>query len=98
MPQPEKIARQAYELPLLQSLLEMGGSVKPGVELYRRVAEKMGFVGQDMEYDLVHAREKWVYTLQWVRYSLVQQGDLDGSKRGVWVITEQGKTRVDESK
>ncbi|MGI4791837.1 MAG: winged helix-turn-helix domain-containing protein [Janthinobacterium lividum] len=95
MPQPAKIARKAYELPLLQSLNEMGGSAVPGTELYQRVAEKMGFTpGQEMEYDLVHAREKWVYTLQWVRHNLVKQGDMDGSKRGVWAITEQGQKRI----
>lgn len=96
MPQPEKITRQAYEVPLLKSLVELGGSVAPGVELYQRVAEKMGFIGQDMEYDLVHAREKWVYTLQWVRHTLVQMGDMDGSKRGIWAVTEQGRKRIGE--
>ena len=94
MPQPEKITRQAYEVPLLKSLVEMGGAVAPGVDLYQRVAEKMGFAGQDMEYDLVHAREKWVYTLQWVRHTLVQNGDMDGSKRGVWAVAEQGRKRI----
>lgn len=90
----QKIPRKSYEGPLLQSLTELGGSVVPGVELYQRIAGKMGFAGQDMEYDLVHAREKWVYTLQWVRHTLVAQGDMDGSKRGVWAITEQGRKRI----
>lgn len=95
MSQPEKIGRSAYEVPLLQSLVEMGGSVTPGVELYQRVAEKMGFApDQDMEYDLVHAREKWVYSLQWVRHTLVKSGDMDGSTWGIWAITEQGRTRL----
>ncbi len=91
----QKIPRKSYEMPLLQSLAELGGSVTPGVELYQHVAEKMGFAGQDMEYDLVHAREKWVYTLQWVRHTLVAEGDMDGGKRGTWAITEQGRKRID---
>lgn len=96
MSQPEKIGRSAYEMPLLQSLAEMGGSAVPSVELYQRVADKMGFApDQEMEYDLVHAREKWVYTLQWVRHTLVKSGDMDGSKRGIWAITEKGRTRLD---
>jgi hypothetical protein len=94
MPDAPKIARKAYELPLLRTLVELGGAVAPGIELYQRVAEKMGFADEEMEYDLVHAREKWVYTLQWVRHSLVQRGDMDGSKRGIWAITEQGRERV----
>ena len=79
-------------MPLLRSLVELRGAVTPGVELYQWAAEKIGFAGQNMEYDLVHARKKWVYTLQWVRHTLVQQGDMDGSRRGVWAITEQGKS------
>jgi hypothetical protein len=75
----------------------MGGEVKPGAELYQRVAQKMDFAGQEMEYDLVHARDKWVYTLQWVRHTLVTQGDMDGGRRGIWAITEQGRKRVGEA-
>lgn len=32
--------------------------------------------------------------LQWVRHRLVKQGDMDGSQRGVWKITEKGRERV----
>lgn len=93
MSEAPKIARSSYELPLLQSIAEMGGEVVPGAELYQKVAVKMGFAGQEMEYDLVHARDKWVYTLQWVRHALVKSGDMDGSRRGIWAITEQGRQR-----
>ena len=91
----QKISRSSYELPLLQSLAEMGGEVVPGEELYQKVAVKMGFAGQEMEYDLVHARDKWIYTLQWVRHILVKSGDMDGSRRGIWAITEQGRKRIE---
>ncbi len=77
----EKIPRTAYELPLLRSLVELGGALKPDIALYQQVAEKMGFVNQAMDYDVVHARERWTYELQWVRHNLVQKGDMDGSKR-----------------
>lgn len=59
MSEKEKIPRRAYELPLLQSLIDRGGAVVPDVEFYRLVAEKMGFADQETEYDIVHAREKW---------------------------------------
>ena len=94
MSEAQKIPRSSYELPLLRSIAEMGGEVIPGAELYQKVAVKMGFAGQEMEYDLVHARDKWVYTLQWVRHALVKSGDLDGSRRGIWAITEQGRQRL----
>lgn len=89
-----KIPRRIYELPLLKSLMELGGSIVPGDELYDIIADKLGFAGTEMEYDPVHARPKWVYDLQWVRHSLVKEGEIDGSQRGVWKITEKGRERV----
>lgn len=97
MSETQKIPRQAYEVPLLKTLAEFGGEVVPGTELYQSIAHKMGFGGQEMEYDLVHARDKWIYTLQWVRYTLVKSGDMDGSRRGIWAITEQGRKRIGAS-
>jgi len=90
----QKIPRSSYELPLLRGIAELGGEVVPGAELYQKIAVEMGFAGQEMEYDLVHARDKWVYTLQWVRHALVKNGDIDSSRRGIWAITEQGRKRI----
>jgi MoxR-like ATPase len=92
--QVSQIPRKAYELPLLKSVMELSGSAVPGNELYALVGSKMGIGKSTLEYDPVHARDKWVYTLQWVRFSLVKQGEMDGSQRGVWKITEKGRARV----
>lgn len=89
-----RISRKAYELPLLKSLIECGGFSVPQDKLYRLVAEKMGFKDREMEYDPAHAKPKWVYDLQWVRHALVKRGDIDGSQRGVWKITEKGRERL----
>lgn len=88
------IPRKAYELPLLKSLVEFGGSIKIGNKLYDLVAEKMGFKGMDMEYDPVRARYKWRYDLPWVATKLRELGEMDGSQKGVWKITEKGRERV----
>lgn len=88
------IPRIAYELPLLKSLMELGGLVKLGNHLYNLVAEKMGFKGMEMEYDSVRGRDIWRYDLQWVATKLRSQGEMDGSERGVWKITEKGRERV----
>jgi restriction system protein len=40
----------------------------------------------------------WSNRIRWTRMSLVQKGDLDGSRRGVWRVTEQGRRRVSESR
>lgn len=88
------IPRKAYELPLLKSLVELGGSVKIGKQLRDHVALAMGFAGMEMEYDPVQARYIWVYDLNWVATKLRKQGEMDGSERGIWKITEKGRERV----
>ena len=87
--------RRDYELPLLKAIADLGGSVAvPNTDLEARVASLMGW--SDEAWDSVHARPKWVYELQWVRYNLVRSGDLERSPRGVWRISEQGMNRVRE--
>lgn len=88
------IPRKAYELPLLKSLVELGGSIKIGKQLRDRVAKAMGFALMEMEYDPVRARYIWIYDLDWVATKLRKQGEMDGSERGVWKITEKGRERV----
>jgi MoxR-like ATPase len=92
--QPAKISRQSYELPLLKGLLDLGGSSAPDDKLYGIVATYLGLDTVAPEYDPVHARAKWVYELQWVRHTLVKRGELDGTQRGLWSITEKGRERV----
>jgi restriction system protein len=89
-----RIPRKAYELPLLKSLVELGGSIKLGKQLYDIVAEKMGFAGKEIDYDPVRARQTWIYDLQWVATKLRERGQMDGSQRGIWKITEKGRERV----
>lgn len=93
-PESSHIPRKAYELPLLKSLVELGGMAVPGDALYSVIAQRMALPERLTEYDAVHARPKWVYELQWARHALVKQGDMDGSQRGVWAITEKGRERV----
>jgi MoxR-like ATPase len=88
------IPRTVYELPLLKSIVKLGGAVKLGEKLYDTVAEVMGFAGMEMEYDPVRGRYKWRYDLPWVATKLREQGEMDGSKRGIWKITEKGRQRV----
>jgi restriction system protein len=37
---------------------------------------------------------KWWNLVQWVRQHLVQAGEIDGSTRGVWKLTDAGRTRL----
>lgn len=88
------IPRKDYELPLLKSLIELNGFIKLGKELRDTVARIMGFAGMEMEYDPERGRYIWIYDLNWVATKLRKQGEMDGSERGVWKITEKGRERV----
>jgi restriction system protein len=37
---------------------------------------------------------KWWNLVQWVRQKLVERGEIDGSTRGVWRITDAGRARL----
>jgi len=37
---------------------------------------------------------KWKNRVDWVRYKLVREGELDGSQRGIWRLTQEGRDRL----
>lgn len=88
------IPRSSYKLPLLKSLVDLGGAFKLSKELYDTVAKTMGFAGMEMEYDPDRERYKWRYDLGWVATELRKRGEMDGSEKGIWRITEKGRQRL----
>jgi len=84
------------EIPLLQTIQELGGSGKPK-EIYPRVSK---LFPQLTEEDLIAklpsspSTFKWHNLVQWCRQGLIDKGELDGSKRGVWKLTQKGKDRL----
>jgi restriction system protein len=84
------------ELPLLQTIQELGGSGKPKV-IYPRVAK---LFPQLTEEDLIAklpsspSTFKWHNLVQWCRQGLIDKGELDGSTRGIWKLTQKGKDRL----
>ncbi len=83
------------EVPLLKTLIELGGSGKPK-EIYPKVTAHFS---QLTEEDLVAklpsspATFKWHNLIQWCRQGLVEIGEIDGTTRGVWKITNKGRER-----
>jgi len=39
----------------------------------------------------------WSNLIRWTRMALVRKGDVDGSRRGIWALTEQGRKRAEGS-
>jgi restriction endonuclease Mrr len=87
-------SRAHYEIPLLTAIYESGGAAKADDELYARVEAKLAISSEEKAYDKVHAKPKWVYELQWVRFTLRKKGELMASQRGIWQLSRRGLTRL----
>ena len=84
------------EIPLLQVLRDSGGSAEPK-EVYPKVATYFPDLTPeepDQRLESSSATRKWWNLVQWARQDLVQAGEVDGSTRGVWKLTEAGRARL----
>ncbi len=85
------------EVPLLKAIEELGGAAKPKV-VYPVVTKS--FSHQLTEEDLAArlpsspSTFKWHNLVQWSRQALIDRGDIDGSTRGLWRITDSGRKRL----
>jgi restriction system protein len=90
----------AYYLPILEVISKLGGSGK--------VAEVLDRVGQlikprlkDVDFDPLASEPsnpRWRNAAQWARNNMVHEGLLKAdSPRGVWEITDTGRTRLEKS-
>jgi restriction system protein len=96
MPTPENKAPTYDELmnPLLQALRELGGSGSIE-EIYAKTVELLGL--PDEVLSQLHDPEKGSqtqvgYRLAWARTHLKKFGLLENSSRGVWALTEKGRS------
>ena len=83
-----------FRIPILQSLVELGGSA-PMSEVLDRVEQKLKH--RLNQYDLQPLPSdpsliRWRNTAQWTRNTLVDEGLLSSdSPRGIWEITDAGR-------
>lgn len=88
----------AYEVPLLEALVELGGRAATSDVL--AVLDRK-FNGQLMPIDyekLSRGEIRWKNRVQFVRLKLIKAGELvEGSPRGIWEITEAGERRVSKA-
>lgn len=89
-----KTPEEAYRQPILQALVEMGGTGETGAVL-DRVFELMK--SRLNEFDLApmpsdERTPRWRNTAQWCRHTLCEEGLLKSdSPRGVWEISDKGR-------
>jgi restriction system protein len=84
------------EIPLLKVLADAGGSAKPR-DIYPRIAAhfpSLTIEEQELRLESSPGTRKWWNLVQWVRQHLVESGEIDGSTRGVWKLTDSGRARL----
>lgn len=89
---------QYHELmwPALTALKELGGSAKVK-EMYKQVVDDEHFSEEQQEVPTKDGRMSEIeYRLHWARTHLKAIGAIDNSTRGVWTLTDKGKTITPE--
>jgi len=80
-----------YFGPLLDALRELGGSGTPN-EVIERIAQDLKLSDEIQDESISSGGSRYRNRVGWARFYLVREGLLDSSKRGVWSLTERGRT------
>ena len=83
-----------YLGPVLEALQQLGGSGRPD-EVRSVIAQKLQLSEQEQSEPLPSkAQPRFDNQVHWARFYLSKAGLLDASKRGVWALTEKGRTAL----
>lgn len=88
---PEGTKFLRYFGPLLDALRKLGGSGTPD-EVAEQVATDLGMPDEVQNELLPSGGLRYRTNIAWARFYLVREGLLDSSKRGVWSLTERGRS------
>ena len=77
--------------PLLDALRKLGGSGTPD-EVVEQIAADLGLSDEEQNELLPSGGSRFKTNVAWARFYLVREGLLDSSRRGVWSLTEQGRS------
>src|SRR6266542_3847009 len=80
-----------YFGPILDALRALGGSGTPD-EVAERIAQDLKIPDEVQNETLSSGESRYRNQVAWARLYLVREGYLDSSKRGVWSLTERGRT------
>ena len=90
----QRTPEEAYRRPILQVLMEMGGSGRMAAVL-DRVGKIMKPILKDVDYGMLSSSPdlpRWRNAAQWARNSMVKEGLLKSdSPHGVWEIRDKGR-------
>src|ERR1700693_1961643 len=80
-----------YFGPLLDALRELGGSGAPR-EVVEQIARDLKIADEAQSELLDSGSPRFPNQVAWARFYLTREGLLDSSKRGVWSLTERGRS------
>lgn len=80
-----------YFGPLLDALRGLGGSGSPD-EVVEQIASDMQLTDEEQNELVPSGGSRLKTNVAWARFYLVREGLLDSSKRGVWSLTEKGRS------
>ena len=79
--------------PLLDALRSLGGSGTPD-EVVDQIATTLKISDKQLNETLSSGELRFRNQVAWARFYLVQEGLLDSSRRGVWSLTEKGRSKL----
>lgn len=77
--------------PVIEALKELGGSGRPA-EVRDVIARQLNISDQEKAELMAGGAPRFDNQVAWARFYLVKAGILDSSKRGVWSLSDQGRT------
>ena len=92
--------QKEYEIPLLEVLVEVGEGGKVS-DICNKVEEKMRSRLKPADYEKLKDGQniRWKNFAQWARQKLIEEGFMKSdSPRGIWEITDEGRTYLAKTK
>jgi restriction system protein len=98
--QPRGTPEEAYRVPILEALVELGGKAPVSAVLERVYTKLEGRLQpSDLEFVPSGQEERWRNTAKWARADLKEQGYLAAdSPKGIWEITDAGRRYLESLK
>jgi restriction system protein len=91
LPEHEGAQFLRYFGPLLDALRKLGGSGAP-TEVVEQIAQDLGISEETRSELLESGNPRFPNQVAWARFYLTREGLLDSSKRGVWSLTDSGRS------
>ncbi len=80
-----------YFQPVIDALTKLGGSGRPE-EVEEAIAEQLGLSESERNEQIPSGQSRFSNKVNWARFYLVKAGLIDSSTRGVWSLSEKGRT------